>query len=178
MLNSISLPKQTFDWTKDAEPPTEYCRFVRDYNFTPTPLGPIKQWPQLLRQHVCQTMIHPYPRVLAWGPQLCLLHNEAARRTSVDRSRAERLGQPILDVWSEIHATGLANQLREVIETGRAIHTPDMLLLLGSDREELVPSAKGGNVSQTECYLDICLSPCFDSDCSVAGVLLGELIAH
>jgi hypothetical protein len=178
MSNSTSLPTHSFDWTRDAEPPTEYCHFIRNYDFAATPLGPIEQWPQLLRQHVCQIMIHPHPRVLTWGSQLCLLHNEAARKTAVDHGRADCLGRPILDVWPELHDTGLATQLREVIETGRAIHTPDMLLILESHRQGSMSSAKCGAASQVECHLDICLSPVFDGNGSVAGVMHGELRYH
>ena len=130
MSSLTSSANRSLDWTRDATPPTGYCRFIRNYDFASTPLGPIETWSQLLRQNVCHIMTHMHPRVLAWGPDLNLVHNEPARDMAIRYGRANCLGRPMRSSWPELMDAGLGDKQREVMETGKTVQVPDMLLFL------------------------------------------------
>ena len=72
---------------------------IRIHDWSATPLGPIEGWPSCLRTALGLVFGSPFPMVLAWGPELTTLHNDAYRPLLGDKPDA--LGQPFLEVWSE-----------------------------------------------------------------------------
>jgi len=72
-----------------------------------SPLGPLAGWPQPLRTAVGIMLGSSQPMYVAWGPQLCLLYNDAYCQILGARARRpERiLGQPFREVWADIWET-------------------------------------------------------------------------
>jgi hypothetical protein len=174
MADGQQLTTRSFDWTRNAPPPNEYCRYVRNYDFSATPLGSINQWPQLLRQHVCQIMLNVHPRVISWGPDMCLIQNEAARQFAVEHGRHDCLGKTMRALWPELVDSEIGAQQREVLRTAVGIHTPDMLLLLEPYHSVDSKNQRSNNSNIVERHLDMNVTPIFDSHGSVAGILHGK----
>jgi hypothetical protein len=62
------------DWTTNLDlPVSDFCQWLRDYDWASTRLGPMREWPPLLRQLVCQITSHPDPKVILWGPDVRVL---------------------------------------------------------------------------------------------------------
>jgi PAS domain S-box-containing protein len=72
---------------------------IRAQDWSATPLGPIEGWPSCLRTALGLVFGSPFPMVLAWGPELTTLHNDAYRPLLGDKPDA--LGRPFLEVWPE-----------------------------------------------------------------------------
>lgn len=161
------------DWTRDAPPPTEYCRFIRNYDFSATPLGPIEEWPEVLRQNVCHIMVHPHPRVIAWGPELCMLQNEPARQFALEYGRHDCLGKPMKELWPELVDAELGARQQEIMQNGQGFSSRDMLLLL-ERRGNAPASAEGVEMPpKIECHLDLAMSPILGPDFVPLGILYG-----
>jgi hypothetical protein len=73
------LTKPIVDWTRDPlhENITPYQRFVRDVDWTKSPLGPMAQWSEQLRQYVLLIVADPHPAVVYWGESQAIVYNEA-----------------------------------------------------------------------------------------------------
>ncbi|MBC4015304.1 PAS domain S-box protein [Siccirubricoccus deserti] len=74
---------------------------LRQYDWSTSPLGPPSGWPAALRTVIDLILDSRQPMVVAWGPELGILYNDAYGE--VLRARHPRaLGQPFQQVWSEI----------------------------------------------------------------------------
>ena len=80
---------------------------LRGLDWGATALGPLAGWPQPLRTAVGIMLGASQPMYVAWGPQLCLLYNDAYRQILGARAaHPERiLGQPFREVWADIWET-------------------------------------------------------------------------
>jgi PAS domain-containing protein len=83
VVNSRPLGKnirQPLDWTRDDYPLdqlTSYQKFVRDVDWTKSPVGPMDQWSDQLRQTVILVMADPNPATVYWGDTQAAIYNEA-----------------------------------------------------------------------------------------------------
>ncbi|KAK3645866.1 hypothetical protein LTR22_014532 [Elasticomyces elasticus] len=73
----VSLAKgEAFDWTRfhvpDLSPWTQY---VREFDWSTTPLGPMASWSVHLRSVVVYMMNNPAPRIIIWGANETFLYN-------------------------------------------------------------------------------------------------------
>jgi PAS domain S-box-containing protein len=89
---------------------------VRAFDWSTTPLGPIETWPQSLRTAVSTMLDNCFPSIMAWGPKLTCLYNDAYR--PLLGSKPEALGKSILDVWAE--ARDLIGPMIERVLAGQA----------------------------------------------------------
>ncbi|MFN3439526.1 MAG: PAS domain-containing protein [Acidovorax sp.] len=76
---------------------------VRSYDWAGTPLGPIAQWPAVLRFAVETMLSSRFPSCLIWGPEHTMFYNDAYR--PLMGSKPEGLGRPLAEVWSEAWPT-------------------------------------------------------------------------
>lgn len=68
-----------FDWVRNPDLPVpDYCQTLRKHDWIGTTLGPLEEWPTLLRQYAYQIMLNPAPRLIYLGKELALIYNEAA----------------------------------------------------------------------------------------------------
>jgi signal transduction histidine kinase len=71
----------------------EMGRRVQGFDWSTTPLGPLRRWPPSLRNAVSGCLLSPVPLSLAWGPELTYLYNDGMRRLLGSRHPAA-LGRP------------------------------------------------------------------------------------
>ncbi|WP_238482521.1 hybrid sensor histidine kinase/response regulator [Noviherbaspirillum aridicola] len=74
---------------------------MRSHNWAESPLGPPATWPQSLRAIVRLVLDSKAPQFVAWGPQLCLLYNDAYLVILREKG-ARALGRPLKEIWSDI----------------------------------------------------------------------------
>ncbi|MGY4495695.1 ATP-binding protein [Pseudomonas sp. TE3610] len=75
---------------------------VRHFDWAATPLGPIQDWPQVLRTTVELVLANAFPTCLVWGPDMIAIHNDAF--VPVLGNKPEALGRSFRQVWGEIWA--------------------------------------------------------------------------
>jgi len=84
---------------------------IRAFDWSKTPLGPPKSWPQSLRTMVTVVLGAGSPLAIYWGDDLILLYNDAWRDLIGDK-HPDALGRPAREVFPEIWDT-----LRPMFET-------------------------------------------------------------
>lgn len=74
---------------------------VASHDWSATPLGPMRNWPQSLKTTVDLLLASGHAMQLAWGPERIVLYNDAYAPMLGDRHPAA-LGVPFKDAWPEI----------------------------------------------------------------------------
>jgi signal transduction histidine kinase len=127
-----------------------------DVEWAATPLGPIVGWPQSLRTALSICLASALPSVIAWGPDLTLLYNEAFVPILGDK-HPEALGASHPQVfWESSNKTGAA--IAEVIATGVGTVYADVML----------PLRRHGFTE--DCYFNYGRSPLADESSAIVGV--------
>ncbi|WP_210246103.1 PAS domain S-box protein, partial [Methylobacterium gnaphalii] len=139
---------------------------IRAHDWAATPLGRPDDWPAALRSALDLCLHSSFPTAIYWGPELCLLYNDAWAPIPAERHPGA-LGRPAAMVWSDIWPI-VAPQLQRVIATGEGFSAFDQLL----------PMERGGRVEET--WWTYSFTPLRAEDGSVAGVLNQghEVTAH
>src|ERR1043166_3736074 len=81
--------------------PGEIAASRRSIDWAPTPLGAVSSWSTSLKTIVGVVLGNRFPMLLAWGPELLQLYNDAYRPMLGEKHPAS-LGAPAREVWSEI----------------------------------------------------------------------------
>jgi len=102
---------------------------VRDYDWSTTPLGPARDWPDSLRATVRILLTSRFPMWMAWGPDLTVLYNDAYARVTLGKKHPWALGKPATEVWSEIW-TDIGPRIARVLDTGEASWDETLFLIL------------------------------------------------
>ena len=79
----------------------ELGAMMRAHDWSASPLGHPRDWPQALRTVVGLMLNSKFPMFVAWGPELGFLYNDSYREILGDKHPAA-LGGRFRDVWSEI----------------------------------------------------------------------------
>jgi PAS domain S-box-containing protein len=74
---------------------------MQSYDWAVSPVGTPTTWPQSLQAIVRLVIASKAPQLVAWGPQLCLLYNDAYVGILQDR-HPEAFGAPLKTVWEDI----------------------------------------------------------------------------
>ena len=74
---------------------------MRAHDWSTSPLGPWEEWPLSLRTTVALMLASKHGMMLAWGPQLTLLYNDAYAPFLGGKHPAA-IGRPFAEVWSDI----------------------------------------------------------------------------
>ncbi|PXW64102.1 MULTISPECIES: GAF domain-containing protein [Methylobacteriaceae] len=112
---------------------SEMAARIAAFDWSATPLGPIGQWPQSLRNAVDLMIGSPQFATLAWGPTLTLLYNDACTVLFGTR-HPTALGRTYTDVW---HVQGPEDVIGETL-SGRSTHFADQFLDVPSRVEQPV----------------------------------------
>ena len=105
----------------------EMGALIRAGNWSASPLGPSKDWPQALKTLVGVMLGSNQPMFIAWGPGRSLLYNDSYAEILAAKHPLA-LGRDFLEVWSEIRA-----DLMPIVEeayAGRPIHMDDIELVM------------------------------------------------
>jgi PAS domain S-box-containing protein len=74
---------------------------IRAFDWSCSPLGPPKGWPQALKTATGILLTSKFPMFLAWGPELRLLYNDPYSDI-LDGKHPAALGHAFEDVWADI----------------------------------------------------------------------------
>lgn len=124
------------DWFTAATAGSETGLLARSADWDASGLGPPATWPAPLRMAVELCLGTRFPALVAWGPDLVMLDNDAYAEMLGARHPGA-LGMPLREVWAEVWDT-IGPQLEHVRETGEATWVVDQRLLMtrhGFDEE-------------------------------------------
>jgi len=79
----------------------EVGAMMRAHDWSASPLGHPRDWPQALRTVVGLMLNSKFPMFVAWGPELAFLYNDSYRDV-LGEKHPHALGRRFHDIWSEI----------------------------------------------------------------------------
>ena len=128
---------------------------VRQHDWTATPLGPLEQWPDVLKTTVALCFASSFPQAIVWGPQLITLYNDAF--IPILGTKPNALGRPFSEVWSEVWDD--ISPIADAAFQGHATYIENFPLVIerGQAREQA--------------YFTFCYSPIRDPQGRVVGLL-------
>jgi PAS domain S-box-containing protein len=80
--------------------PSEMAVRIREHDWSGTPLGPLEEWSDTLLATVNLMLHSPFPTILAWGPDMVFLYNDAAIST-LTKKHPGALGGIYREVFNE-----------------------------------------------------------------------------
>jgi PAS domain S-box-containing protein len=103
MANGTNNPAQPLSATPEAflSGGGELGQLLRDFDWTSSPLGPPRDWPQSLKTAVRIMLTSRQPIWVGWGKQLIYLYNDAYK-SIIGGKHPWALGRPTQEVWREI----------------------------------------------------------------------------
>lgn len=140
------------DWLQDCG---EMAERVRRHDWANTPLGPINQWPDVLKTTVSLSLASHFPQAVVWGSELITLYNDAF--LPILGNKSETLGQPFSAIWQE--AWSQISPIADAAFEGRATFIEDFPLII----------ERGDTPEQA--YFTFCYSPIRDACGKVVGML-------
>ncbi|QHG23574.1 response regulator [Pseudomonas sp. DTU12.1] len=140
------------DWLQGCG---EMAERVRHHDWTNTPLGPMDQWPDVLKTTVSLSLASHFPQAVVWGPELTTLYNDAF--VPILGSKPDALGQPFSTIWQE--AWSQISPIAEAAFAGHATFIEDFPLIV----------ERGDAPDQA--YFTFCYSPIRDACGNVVGIL-------
>ena len=103
------MENRAAEWPKAG---SELAKLIREFDWSSTSLGPIGDWPELLRNTIDLLLQSPVPMVLLWNADGVMIYNDAYSGFAGGR-HPQLLGSPVLEGWPEV-----ADFNRHVMETG------------------------------------------------------------
>ena len=137
----------------------EMGALMRALNWSATPLGDPRTWPQSLRTAVGLLLATNHPMFIWWGPELIQFYNDAYRRTMGPERHPSALGQRGRECWTEIWDI-ISPQIEQVMAGKGATWHED----------QLVPVTRHGQLEQV--WWTYSYSPINDEQGGVGGVLV------
>jgi signal transduction histidine kinase/DNA-binding response OmpR family regulator len=131
-------------------------KLIERTDFSQSPLGPRASWPQALRTALSICLSSKFPMLIWWGPELCMLYNDAYA-TILGNKHPAALGSPGQLIWGDIWPV-IGPMLRGVRERGEATWSEDQQLVMN----------RKGYVEET--YFTWSYSPISDDDGGVQGI--------
>lgn len=124
--NSDNISEWFFDWLRYPMNTTDpWARFLQEYDWDKTAIGPIATWPHDLCRLVIYIFSAPDPRLILWGDSLLCIFNAAAKDILGERYLA-CLGNPLEHgLGGSVVKTDLAC-LRRTVKNGKAIKEADL----------------------------------------------------
>ncbi|WNG28276.1 response regulator [Cystobacter fuscus] len=99
---------------------------LRDVDWARTPLGPVSQWPPLLRTSVGICLNQRFPTLVLWGTEFALIYNQGYIPI-LEMKHPSAIGNPFREVWPEVWDV-LGPQLQAVVSTKVASWSEDLPL--------------------------------------------------
>ncbi|MCF4997984.1 response regulator [Pseudomonas syringae] len=140
------------DWLQNG---TEMANRIRHHDWDNTSLGPLADWPDVLKTTVSLTLASRFPQAIVWGCELITLYNDAF--LPILGNKPEALGRAFSDVWEE--AWSNISPIADAAFAGQATYIEDFpLKIIRGDGPE-------------KAYFTFCYSPIRDSLGNVVGML-------
>ncbi|MBJ2216820.1 GAF domain-containing hybrid sensor histidine kinase/response regulator [Pseudomonas sp. MF7453] len=128
---------------------------VRQHDWASTPLGPLEQWPDVLKTTVALCFASRFPQAIVWGPELITLYNDAFR--PILGNKPEALGRPFSEVWQE--AWSEISPIASAAFAGHATYIENFPLVIKR------------NDAPEQAYFTFCYSPIRAPQGNVVGML-------
>ncbi|WP_260960737.1 GAF domain-containing hybrid sensor histidine kinase/response regulator [Pseudomonas citri] len=128
---------------------------IRRHDWNGTSLGPLEQWPDVLKTTVALSLASHFPQAIVWGPELVTLYNDAF--VPILGSKPEALGRRFDEVWQEVWSE-IGPIVRGAFD-GRATYIENFPLVI----------ERGGGPEPA--YFTFCFSPIRDQFGNVVGML-------
>jgi len=139
---------------------SEMAGRCRAFDWSTTPLGPVKDWPQSLRTLVSTMLESRHPMFLWWGPELTQIFNDGYLPSFGTSGRdRDALGARGREHWAEIWPI-IGPQIDGVMREGKATWHED----------QLVPIDRNGQLEDV--WWTYGYSPVRDDDGEINGVLV------
>ena len=148
LITAPRMPRFPFDGG-------EMGQKVRTFDWSATPLGPIQDWPSVLRVTVEFVLNSKFPKCLVWGSSLTMIYNDAFK--PILGNKSEALGRPFSEVWSE--AWDAIGPIAERAFSGEATYIEDFPLAIN----------RHGHLEQA--FFTFCYSPVRDENGVVVGMM-------
>lgn len=133
------------DWTRyDVPGLPKFVRWVRDFDWGATALGPMESWPMALRAPLVNIMSNPNPRSIIWGPEKNLIYNEACMPLWAAR-HAQPLGRPAKEAFAHLWEA-VGDKVEEAFK-GKAQVLNDHPVMGRSATEEILVEERFFNVA-------------------------------
>lgn len=105
---------------------SDIAAVIANQDWCVSPLGPIKTWPQSLRSALGLILASKFPMIVAWGPKLGFLYNDAYSEL-LGSKHPQALGKPFEEIWADIWSDILP--LVEAALQGEATYHENLPLL-------------------------------------------------
>ena len=135
-------------------PPGGTATAARAFDWASTSLGPAEDWPDALKAAASIVLGANVPMMLAWGPELLVIHNDSYGEMLGDRHRG--LGRPVSEVWA--HNWDIVGPHVQRVLGGETIYVERAPRLM-----------RRGDAMET-LWLTACYNPVLDRDGKVAGL--------
>ncbi|MEP6738142.1 MAG: PAS domain-containing protein [Chryseolinea sp.] len=136
----------------------EMGKLIRAKDWSKTPLGHPKEWPQSLRTAVAIMLDNPFGMYIAWGTDYTQIYNDGYRPILGSTKHPEALGISTRETFAEVWR--IIGAMFDDVMKGVPIGFPDFMLPL--DRHGYAE----------ECYFDFSYSPIRKNNGEVGGVLV------
>ncbi len=101
---------------------------ARAFDWSTTPIGPVRDWPQSLRTAASMCLQSRFPMLVWWGPELIQIYNDGYRPVLGDK-HPRSLGQCGRECWAEIWDV-IGPLCDKVLETGTPTWSEDLRLII------------------------------------------------
>lgn len=133
----------------------EASREILDFDWASTPLGPIEEWPPVLKTTLALMLRSTFPKALVWGPEFITFHNDAFRPILGEKPPA--IGKPFNEVWAEAW-----NEIGPIALDALAGKSTFI---------ENFPLAIDRDGAGEKAYFTFCYSPVLDADGTIVGFM-------
>ncbi len=142
---------------------------MRGLDWSATPIGSPRDWPQSLRTAVGICLTSQFPIVIFWGPQLVKIYNDAYA-LMLGNKHPEAMGRPAEEVWAEIW-DAVGPMLSSVLAgEGGSYHEDEMLPMNRRGYpEECYFTFSNGPISEESGRVGGVFSACTETTAQVVG---------
>ena len=98
-MSAASLPATPTDDLSWLTGGGEMGALIRSMDWSATPLGPLRDWPQSLRTSVSLCLSSTFPILVAWGPDDIQIYNDAYRPICGEL-HPRAMGGPFKEIWA------------------------------------------------------------------------------
>jgi signal transduction histidine kinase len=134
---------------------SEMASAIRGHDWSATPLGPIQDWPDVLKTSVALMLGSRFPQAIIWGPDLVTLYNDAFKPILGGKSGA--LGAGFNEIWREVWDD--LEPIARAAFGGKATYIEDFPLVVHRGEQP------------DQAYFTFCYSPIRNEDGVVVGML-------
>ncbi|HEV2594562.1 MAG TPA: ATP-binding protein [Sphingomicrobium sp.] len=136
---------------------SEVRDLIAAFDWSATSLGPLTEWPAVVKTTVALILQSPVPIVTLWGEAGVMIYNDAYAGFAGSR-HPQILGLDVLDAWPEV-AEWNRNVMDTVFRRGEALSVQDQELIL----------QRNGRAEPT--WLNLDYSPVLNDDGAIAAVI-------